>query len=410
MKALINKQLITKLQPKDKQYEIWDTRLTGFVLRINPSGKMNYICQYKKHRRVTIGAVNILNPMQARSQAKEILGNATKGIYPEKYSNHPSDKKHLTIKKFIEEKYAPWKKQDVKSGKEMIRSIRSHFFKEFGDLQLDKIEGVTIEDWRTRKKASGLKPASINRPIAYLKSAFSKAVAWKLLPTNPLREIKALKENNDRVRYLSEAETNILREALANREASLKQARESANTWRKERNYKLFAQFDTDDFADYLRPMVLLALNTGLRRGELFSLTWDRIDFLVKNLTVTASNAKSNKTRHVPLNSEAFDVLEQWHKQSLKSGLVFPNKDGKRFDNINKSWGNLLDTTVIKNFHFHDLRHDFASKLVMAGVDLNTVRELLGHSDIKMTLRYAHLAPAHKANAVAKLVTTRKKL
>jgi site-specific recombinase XerD len=84
--------------------------------------------------------------------------------------------------------------------------------------------------------------------------------------------------------------------------------------------------------------------------------------------------------------------------------LVFPGKNGERFIHIKKSWGGVIDRAEINGFRFHDLRHHFASKLVMAGVDLNTVRELLGHADIEMTLRYAHLAPEHKAKAVAKLV------
>lgn len=101
----------------------------------------------------------------------------------------------------------------------------------------------------------------------------------------------------------------------------------------------------------------------------------------------------------------ALQCLNDWQSQSKGDGLVFPNhQTGTRFDNVKKSWASVLKAAEIKNFRWHDMRHHFASKLVMAGVDLNTVRELLGHADIKMTLRYAHLAPEHKANAVAKLV------
>lgn len=82
---------------------------------------------------------------------------------------------------------------------------------------------------------------------------------------------------------------------------------------------------------------------------------------------------------------------------------MFPAKDGRPFNNIRKSWVAVLQTAGIKAFRFHDLRHHFASRLVMAGVDLNTVRELLGHADLAMTLRYVHLAPEHKAEAVSRL-------
>ncbi|PCI37913.1 MAG: recombinase [Thiotrichales bacterium] len=405
--TIINKRLISSLIPQKKPYEVRDKHLKGFIVRVNVSGKKNYICEYTRGKRVYIGSVNVLTPAQARDEAKIILANVAKGIYPSKSNNSSDNKKNITLKKFIEEKYAIWKKQTSKSGKEMIRAIRSSFFEKFGDCELDKIKNIDIEDWRTKKIASGLKPATTNRAIAYLRSALSQAMAWELLIVHPLKEIKLLKENNDRVRYLSNTEEKNLREALIKREIPLKQSRENFNKWRKDRNYELYPQLGKNDFADHLQPMTLLALNTGMRRGEIFSLTWDKVDFLIKNLTIIAANAKSNKIRHIPLNSEAFDVLKQCHKQSSKSGLVFPNKYGKCFNNIDKSWRRLLKKTMIEDFHFHDLRHDFASKLVMAGVDLNTVRELLGHSDIKMTLRYAHLAPEHKASAVAKLVTAR---
>jgi site-specific recombinase XerD len=98
-------------------------------------------------------------------------------------------------------------------------------------------------------------------------------------------------------------------------------------------------------------------------------------------------------------------ALAEWRRQCLGDGLVFANPDtGKPFDNVNKAWDGILSLAKIDKFRWHDMRHHFASKLVMKGVDLNTVRELLGHADIKMTLRYAHLVPEHKVNAVAKLV------
>lgn len=121
-------------------------------------------------------------------------------------------------------------------------------------------------------------------------------------------------------------------------------------------------------------------------------------------LTIEGAYAKSGKTRHIPLNTEALRTLKTWRHQTPHSASVFPSKDGNPFNNVKKAWAGILTRAEIKNFRWHDMRHHFASKLVMAGVDLNTVRELLGHSDMAMTLRYAHLAPEHKANAVEKLV------
>ena len=126
-------------------------------------------------------------------------------------------------------------------------------------------------------------------------------------------------------------------------------------------------------------------------------LVWNRVPFS----GVTPSGVSS----HAPLNAEAVRVLTTW-KPKHESGLVFPGDEGERLGSLKTSWKNLVAESAanVTDFRFHDLRHTFTSKLVQRGVDLNTVRELLGHSDIKMTLRYAHLAPGNTAAAVAKLV------
>ena len=126
-------------------------------------------------------------------------------------------------------------------------------------------------------------------------------------------------------------------------------------------------------------------------------------------LTVAGKTAKTGSTRHIPLNAIALKTLKAWKDQSKESLLVFPSSTGtgKVFDNVKKSWKALLAVAKVESFRWHDMRHDFASKLVMAGIPLNTVRELLGHSDLKMTLRYAHLAPKQGMEAVEVLARSR---
>ena len=121
-------------------------------------------------------------------------------------------------------------------------------------------------------------------------------------------------------------------------------------------------------------------------------------------VTVQAAYAKSGHTRHIPLNKIAKSALSAWRAQQEKtSGFVFAGPDGERIKSVKTAWNRVLKETQIPDFRWHDLRHHFASKLAMAGVDLNTSRELLGHASIDMTLRYAHLAPEYKAAAVALL-------
>ena len=144
------------------------------------------------------------------------------------------------------------------------------------------------------------------------------------------------------------------------------------------------------------------AKNIGvMRQGEVFKLKWSNVHFDINQITIEGSNAKSGKTRHIPLNKDAVSILHDWRKQCPeRAKLVFTNEYGKQFDNIRKSWKNLLIAAQINNFRWHDLRHHFASKLAMKGADLKVIRELLGHSSYEMTLRYAHLSAGHKAEAV----------
>jgi integrase len=138
-------------------------------------------------------------------------------------------------------------------------------------------------------------------------------------------------------------------------------------------------------------------MNTGLRRGEVVKLRWGSVDFNRRLLTVEGRNAKNRQTRHVPLNNEAVCVLRNWREQAGTGARIF---DVVGFQT---AWETVLKRARISNFRWHDLRHHFASRLVQNGVPLNTVRDLLGHGSVGMSLRYAHLAPDQRREAVAKL-------
>jgi integrase len=304
---------------------------------------------------------------------------------------------------FLEYKYRPWVLAEPKTGNDTLQRIQYNFC-DLLDRPLGELTHWMAEKWRAEQLKSGKSKATINRDMAALKAALSKAVEWGLIDSHPLAKLKPIKGDRlTKVRYLSKDEEARLREALTARDNKLKAGRASANQWRRARSYDLYPDLTNCTYADHLTPMVLLSLNTGLRRGEVFSLTWHCVNFQAKTLTVEGTTAKSGQTRHIPLNDEALSVLKAWRKQTQGEGLVFPGKDAKRLDNVRKSWAGVLNAAKIASFRWHDLRHDFASKLVMAGVPLNTVRDLLGHADLTTTLRYAHLAPDHRAQAVALL-------
>ena len=269
----------------------------------------------------------------------------------------------------------------------------------WGDVPLDELCEDDIDQWRIKRRKDGLKPASINRYLTTLNAVLAFAVRKRIITAHPLSNLKKLKEEEDhRVRWLSDEEEETLRSALVTRECLIRKERLSANRWRLERGYRLYSDLREHKFADHLRPMVLLTINTGLRRGELFSLKWNNVgpDFI----KVTAAHSKSSRSRSVPLNQEAKSTLTHWKNQAPQGEYVFSSKGGEKFDNIYEAWNRLCSKAELHDFRWHDLRHHFASTLVMRGIDLNTVRELLGHSDLKMTLRYAHLAPSHLRAAV----------
>jgi integrase len=279
--------------------------------------------------------------------------------------------------------------------------------KDFAHLHGKRLADITQWDARKYeqdKSKAGLSRSTIDRQVRDLKTALSKAAEWGIIENSPLAGMKQGKaDKNGRVRYLSEAEEKQLRAALDGRQAKQRIERQQYNKWRHERRMEPLPLMD-GRYTDYLEPLVVLAVNTGLRRGELFNLEWADINLKGRLLTVQGGGAKSGQTRHIPLNEEAFGVLVAWRNQAGGNLLVFPSPvTSKRLDNINKSWRNLVNAAGVEDFRFHDLRHHFASSLVMAGADLNTVRELLGHASLDMTLRYSHLAPEHKAAAVALL-------
>ena len=235
------------------------------------------------------------------------------------------------------------------------------------------------------------------------------ALSFPLVRPLSLSRLKPLQERDSekKTRYLTEDERTRLLAALDEREARLRTGRDNHNKWLAERGKETLPSLGVG-FADYLKPLVLLAMNTGIRKGDILALTWKDVDFVAKTLSFIPGKTDSSPSAnllHVPMNKTVIDALSTWKGQAADtspSALIFPSakKKGAHIISIKRAWGTLLKAAQIENFRWHDMRHDFASRLVSQGTLLNDVRELLGHADIKMTLRYAHLAPENKLKAV----------
>ena len=244
----------------------------------------------------------------------------------------------------------------------------------FGEKALSEITVQDVERFKGRV-AQEVSVATVNRHLALLSGVFNKALAWKKTKANPVSGVKKFKENNERVRYLTDEEEVRLKAVFLEKH------------WSK----------------------VEIAHNTGLRRGEQFNLRWSDVNF--HSRTITIRIPKSGEKEYAKMNDRVMDILRDLPSR-LKSEWVFPSGKGDTPLNAKNFIRRVFDPALkhkkakISDFRWHDLRHTFGSRLIMAGVDLRTVQELMRHKTIKMTLRYTHLSPTHTLEAVNKLCLT----
>jgi integrase len=229
-------------------------------------------------------------------------------------------------------------------------------------------------------KRDDLTKTTINRYRGTLSMIFQEAIRNGKAKANPARLVRLHREENSRVRFITYAEEAIIREIIRQRSVH--------------------------------EPEFTLALETGMRRGELYALEWDRVDFERRQLILLKT--KNGTARVVILTAAAVSALEElWNRRNPDSSKVCLTRYGEPMISP-RAWFELVMEEAIrkspslKDVTWHIFRHTYISRLVMAGVDLRTVQELAGHKDIKMTTRYAHLAPAHKLAAVDRLAEYRK--
>jgi integrase len=318
-----------------------------------------YIDYYLKGRRKRkkVGkskklAIQVLNDVHLKIAKGEFLGiYEAKKIpfdeYAEQYLNYSKTNKAKST----------YNRQD-----RICTARLKEFFK---NKYIFEITPQLIEKYKA-KRLETVSPASVNRELACLKHMYTKAIEWGHLKENPAKSVRLLKEAPGRLRYLNPDEAEKLIQACS----------------------------------DHLRPIVVTALNTGMRKSEILNLRWRDID--LKNRKLKVENAKNNESRIIPINQTLFQELSVLSKNA-GGEYLFPGRNGFPLKEIKKAFHAALRQAKIEDFHFHDLRHTFGSQLVMQGVDIRTVQQVLGHKEIRMTMRYSHLSPEYVQTAMEKL-------
>jgi excisionase family DNA binding protein len=234
---------------------------------------------------------------------------------------------------------------------------------------LKDVSPLMIEKYKSKRLNEGIKPATVNRELSVLKRAFNLAISWDIADENPVEKVRFLRQPEPRERILTEDEEERLLEACTG----------------------------------HLKPIVLTALKTGMRKAEITDLRWDQVDLVNREIEVVRT--KSGKKRIIPVSEDLYRMLRSLRDREENSDFVFQyvyQKTGKKrhLKYFRRSFENACRRAGIKGFTFHDLRHTFASRLVRAGVDLITVKDLLGHYSVKTTERYTHSNREQKRRAV----------
>ncbi len=337
-----------------------------------PTGQVVWCIDYRdargqRHRRRTPAVTKQLAQRILRRKLEDVEEAKLRGL---------ALKESIPLSEFSQEYLVHIGSLRSKNARNRMESTLKGLVQAFGHRNLGEITTADLQRWLDERLATplrdgrSLQPGTAVLEVRCLSGLMKEAVKRGYLGGNPCRGVTMPKVTNARTRFLSEEEEARLLSVCT----------------------------------PELKPMILTALRTGLRKGELFSMRWEDID--AKNALLTVPRGKGGKRRYIPLVPEIIALLERTPRREGEANpFVFPSpRTGRAWVDINRPWRRILEVAGIKNFRFHDLRHTFASRLAQRGAPLKAIQELLGHSDLKMTMRYAHLGPGDLRNAVLRLV------
>jgi integrase len=279
----------------------------------------------------------------------------------EKRSAEERKKEHITFCEFAKEfmeGYMIIEREGWKSDSYRLDIAIDYF----NETPLKEITAQQVRNFKQLRIEAGNRGGTVNRYLALLKKLFNVAIEKELISKNPVKPVKFMSEQNTVVeRILTDEEEQRLLEECSER----------------------------------LRPVVVIALHTGLRQGELLNIMWKNVSFLSE--TVTVENTKNGKSRVIPMNGIAKAELMRLYETRVSRDKVFP------FTSIRTAWENARKRAGLEDLRFHDLRHTFATRLVQTGADIVEVQKLLGHSTLLVTQRYTHACEDRLRRAVKML-------
>ena len=349
---------IARLRPREHEYTVWDTRIAGLGVRVRPTGKASFVLLRKdggRSRRVSLGPVTSTTVDEVRRQCHAVMAEPDAGKPTDTTREAP------LFRDFVD---GPWRESHFSRYKDWtqrgVRSaLSSQLLPAFGETPLDRITRDQVLRWFDAHSRTA--PGGANRMLAILRQILNFAVACGHVDTNPARGL-TMNRRTARTRFLSRDELRHLHGVLDEYSGTRPELRQQAD-------------------------MIRLLLLTGCRRGEVRMLRWSEVD----GDTLALGDSKTGP-RTVRLSARARRIIER--QPRVESAFVFPsprNRDRPRGPQI-RLWDSVRRAAGIEDVRLHDLRHTFASHAVMNGVPVPVVSRLLGHRDVRMTLRYAHLA------------------
>jgi integrase len=346
--------------------EYCDSDLPGLYVEVRKSspGQGTYYLRYKDSKGKTchqkISKTNEMTLIEARKAAKTLKSEINLGADPR--GELKAKKAVLNYSDFFEQHYMPYVKVRKRSWKTDEGFYRLRLKDEFGDYRINQITRQHIQTFHTRMSDEGLAAATSNHYLKLLKHSLNLAIDWDMLETNPASRIPLFHEDNQVENLLSDEQLE-----------------------------RLLTVLKTDDNR-MVCMIAMFLLSTGVRLNEALQAKWTQVDQKNRVWRIPASNSKSKRTRAVPLNDSALDVLNQLTTKGGFENIFINFQTGLPYTTITKVWARLRNKAGLNSLRIHDLRHQYASFLVNSGRTLYEVQQILGHSSPTVTQRYAHLS------------------